>query len=104
MASSDEEMTYFRSQRLARLATVGRDGQPDVAPLGFDWADTQARAGARVGWLCAGFDQQRIGKTIGDEVMSGGPSELVKPPRAPPDARIRHRDPTRGRTAPRTTH
>jgi Pyridoxamine 5'-phosphate oxidase len=30
MAFSDEEVAYLRSQPLARLATVNKDGQPDV--------------------------------------------------------------------------
>jgi pyridoxamine 5'-phosphate oxidase family protein len=29
------EVAYLRSQRLARLATVGPDGQPHVTPVGF---------------------------------------------------------------------
>jgi pyridoxamine 5'-phosphate oxidase family protein len=29
------EATYLQSQRLARIATVGRDGQPHVVPVAF---------------------------------------------------------------------
>jgi pyridoxamine 5'-phosphate oxidase family protein len=29
------EIAYFQSQRLARIATVGPDGQPHVVPVGF---------------------------------------------------------------------
>jgi pyridoxamine 5'-phosphate oxidase family protein len=32
---SDKEITYLQSQRLARIATVSSDGEPDVAPVGF---------------------------------------------------------------------
>ena len=32
---SAAEITYLESQRLARLATAGRDGQPHVVPLAF---------------------------------------------------------------------
>jgi len=32
---SPAEITYLESQRLARLATAGRDGQPHVVPLAF---------------------------------------------------------------------
>jgi pyridoxamine 5'-phosphate oxidase family protein len=31
------EIEYLRSQRLGRLATVGRDGQPHVVPLTFSF-------------------------------------------------------------------
>jgi pyridoxamine 5'-phosphate oxidase family protein len=37
MPFSDEEITYLRSQRLARLATVASDGQPDVVPVGYEF-------------------------------------------------------------------
>ena len=36
MAFTDEEIEYLRSQRLARLATVAPDGQPDVVPVGYE--------------------------------------------------------------------
>lgn len=39
MTFTDQEMVYLRSQRLARLATVAADGQPDNAAVGFDVAD-----------------------------------------------------------------
>ncbi len=34
---SEDEIAYLRSQMLARLATLGRDEQPDVVPLGFEF-------------------------------------------------------------------
>ena len=37
MSFTDEEMAYLQSQRLARIATVGPDGQPDVVPVGFEF-------------------------------------------------------------------
>ncbi|HYR61400.1 MAG TPA: PPOX class F420-dependent oxidoreductase [Actinomycetota bacterium] len=37
---SQEETEYLRSQPLARLATVSQDGQPDVAPVGFEFDGT----------------------------------------------------------------
>ncbi len=40
MSFTGEEVTYLRSQRLARLATVSEDGQPDVVPVGFDFDGT----------------------------------------------------------------
>jgi pyridoxamine 5'-phosphate oxidase family protein len=33
----DIEIAYLRSQPLARLATVGPDGQPDNSPVGFEF-------------------------------------------------------------------
>lgn len=36
---SDKEIAYLQSQRLGRLATVAPDGQPDVAPVGFQFED-----------------------------------------------------------------
>jgi len=40
MAFTDEEHGYLTSQPLARLATVGPDGQPDVVPVGFEYDGT----------------------------------------------------------------
>jgi pyridoxamine 5'-phosphate oxidase family protein len=40
MAFNEEEKAYLSSQRLARLATVSPDGQPDVAPVGFEFDGT----------------------------------------------------------------
>jgi len=38
---SPAEITYLASQRLARIATAGRDGQPHVVPVSFRYnADT----------------------------------------------------------------
>ncbi|HXR27913.1 MAG TPA: PPOX class F420-dependent oxidoreductase [Candidatus Baltobacteraceae bacterium] len=34
---SDLELTYLASQRLGRLATVGRDGAPHVVPVSFSY-------------------------------------------------------------------
>src|SRR5688572_7709094 len=39
MSFTEEELAYLRSQPLARLATVGPDGQPDVAPVAFEVDD-----------------------------------------------------------------
>jgi pyridoxamine 5'-phosphate oxidase family protein len=36
MSFTEEEVAYLRSQRLARIATVAPDGQPDVVPVGFE--------------------------------------------------------------------
>jgi pyridoxamine 5'-phosphate oxidase family protein len=36
---TNDELAYMRSQRLGRIATVGRDGQPDNAAVGFQVGD-----------------------------------------------------------------
>ena len=34
---SDQEIAYIKSQRIARIATVSAQLQPDVAPVGFEF-------------------------------------------------------------------
>jgi pyridoxamine 5'-phosphate oxidase family protein len=34
---TEKESAYLKSQRLARIATVAKDMQPDVAPVGFEF-------------------------------------------------------------------
>ena len=34
---TEKERAYLKSQRLARIATVAPDGQPDVVPVGFEF-------------------------------------------------------------------
>lgn len=34
---SEAEVNYLKSQRLARLATVSKSGQPDVVPVGLEF-------------------------------------------------------------------
>ncbi|MFG1707495.1 pyridoxamine 5'-phosphate oxidase family protein [Nonomuraea sp. M3C6] len=48
MSFTDEELAYLRSQPLARVATLGADGQPDVVPLAFEY-DGWNMAGEPVG-------------------------------------------------------
>ena len=36
---TNDELAYMRSQRLGRIATVGPDGQPDNAAVGFQVGD-----------------------------------------------------------------
>ena len=47
MAFTEEEAAYLRSQPLARIATVGPGGQPDVAPVGFEFDGTYLYVGGR---------------------------------------------------------
>jgi pyridoxamine 5'-phosphate oxidase family protein len=37
MSFTEEEIAYLRAQRLARIATVAADGQPDVMPVGYQF-------------------------------------------------------------------
>ena len=37
MSFTDGEVSYIRSQRLARIATTTSDGQPDVTPVGYEF-------------------------------------------------------------------
>lgn len=34
---SEKERDYLKTQKLARIATASTDGQPDVAPVGFEF-------------------------------------------------------------------
>src|SRR3972149_1602809 len=34
---TEKEITYLKSQQLARIASVSADGQPDVMPVGFEF-------------------------------------------------------------------
>ena len=34
---SKPEVDYLKTQRLARIATVSQDGQPDLVPVGFEY-------------------------------------------------------------------
>ena len=45
MSFTDAEAAYLRSQRLARIATVSPDGQPDVVPVGFEFDGTHLYVG-----------------------------------------------------------
>ena len=45
MPFSEQETAYLRSQRLARIATVSADGQPDVVPVGFEFDGTYLYVG-----------------------------------------------------------
>ncbi|MDQ3662393.1 MAG: PPOX class F420-dependent oxidoreductase [Actinomycetota bacterium] len=40
MSFTQQEVTYLRSQPLARIGTVSSEGQPDAAPVGFEFDGT----------------------------------------------------------------
>jgi pyridoxamine 5'-phosphate oxidase family protein len=45
MSFTDDEVAYLHSQRLARIATVSPDGQPDVVPVGYEFDGTHFYVG-----------------------------------------------------------
>lgn len=55
MAFTPEEIAYIDSQPLARVATAGPDGQPDVVPVGFRFDGTHF-------WI-GGFNPTRTRRT-----------------------------------------
>ena len=44
---TEQEVAYLKSQRLARIATVSNDRQPDVTPVGFEFDGTFFYVGGR---------------------------------------------------------
>jgi len=44
---SEKEVAYIKSQRLARIATVSKKQQPDVAPVSFEFDGTYFYVGGR---------------------------------------------------------
>ncbi|HZO35776.1 MAG TPA: PPOX class F420-dependent oxidoreductase [Solirubrobacteraceae bacterium] len=47
MSFTDEEIAYMKSQPLARIATVGQDGQPDAVPVVFEYDGSHFYIGGR---------------------------------------------------------
>ncbi|MFC5747293.1 PPOX class F420-dependent oxidoreductase [Actinomadura rugatobispora] len=67
MSFTEEETAYLRSQRLARIATAAPDGQPDVAPVGFEFDGTHVYVG--------GMDPARTRKFR--NVQAGNPKVAI---------------------------
>ncbi|MFB9837930.1 PPOX class F420-dependent oxidoreductase [Actinoallomurus acaciae] len=67
MSFNQEEIAYLRSQRLARIATVDPDGQPDVVPVGFEFDGTHVYVG--------GLDPARTRKFR--NVQAGNPKVAI---------------------------
>lgn len=44
---TEKEVAYLQSPRLARIATVAPDGQPDVTPVGFEFDGDRFYVGGR---------------------------------------------------------
>jgi hypothetical protein len=58
MSFTQQEIDYIRTQRLARVATVGPDGQPDVVPVGFEYDGTHFPDFRR----CEAHDRPELGR------------------------------------------
>jgi pyridoxamine 5'-phosphate oxidase family protein len=74
---SEEETAYLRSQRLARIATVSADGQPDVVPVGFEFDGTYLYVGGLDPAKTRKFRNVRAGNTkvalVIDDLVSAAP-------------------------------
>jgi pyridoxamine 5'-phosphate oxidase family protein len=77
MAFTEEELAYLKSQPLARLATVGPEGQPDVAPVGFEFDGTCFYVGGRAPEQTRKFRNVRAGQVkvaiVVDDLVSTDP-------------------------------
>ena len=77
MSFSDEEVAYLRSQRLARLATVAPDGQPDVVPVGFEFDGRYLYVGGMAPARTRKFRNLQAGNTkvalVIDDLVSTNP-------------------------------
>ncbi|WP_020575466.1 PPOX class F420-dependent oxidoreductase [Actinopolymorpha alba] len=77
MSFSEEEIAYLRSQPLARIATVSADGQPDVAPVGFEFDGTYVYVGGLDPARTRKFRNVRAGNTkvalVIDDLLSANP-------------------------------
>lgn len=74
MAFSDEELEYLKSQRIARLATVGSDGQPDAVPVGFEYDGTHLYIGGVDPVRTRKFRNVRAGNTKVAVILDDLPS------------------------------
>jgi pyridoxamine 5'-phosphate oxidase family protein len=77
MSFSAEEIAYLRSQPLARIATVSAEGQPDVAPVGFEFDGTYVYMGGIDPAKTRRFHNVRAGNTkvaiVVDDLVSADP-------------------------------
>jgi pyridoxamine 5'-phosphate oxidase family protein len=61
MSFTPEEIAYLGAQPLARLATVGPDGQPDVVPLAFEFDGTRFWVGGSAAAVAATRKFRNVG-------------------------------------------
>src|SRR5919202_1188805 len=82
---TEDEIDYLRSGLLGRLATVGRDGTPHVAPVGFSY-------NAELGTIDVGGHDMANTKKFRDVARSGRAALVVddvQPPWQPRGIEIR---------------
>lgn len=63
MSFTEEEIAYLLSQRLARIATVAADGQPDVMPVGYQFDGKHIYVGGMNPVKTRKFSNVRSGNT-----------------------------------------
>jgi pyridoxamine 5'-phosphate oxidase family protein len=77
MSFTGEEIAYLRSQRLARIATVSPDGQPDVVPVGYEYDGRHLYVGGRDPARTRKFRNVRAGQAkvalVIDDLVSTDP-------------------------------
>ncbi len=77
MSFTAEEIAYLHSQRLARIATVSADGQPDVVPVGYEYDGTHLYVGGMDPVKTRKFRNVQAGNTkvalVVDDLVSADP-------------------------------
>ena len=77
MSFTEEEIAYLRTQRLARIATVSADGQPDVMPVGYQFDGQYFYVGGMNPVKTRKFRNVRAGNTkvalVVDDLVSVNP-------------------------------
>ncbi len=84
---SQDELEYLRSGRLGRIATVGRDGTPHVAPVGFSYNE-------QIDTIDVGGRDMANTKKFRDVAQSGRAALVVddvRPPWRPRGVEVRGR-------------
>ena len=95
-AFTEDEVKYLRSGLLGRLATVGRDGTPHIAPVGFSY-------NADLGTIDVGGRDMAHTKKFRDVARSGRAAFVVDdvlPPWRPRGIEIRGRAEALGEPRP----
>jgi pyridoxamine 5'-phosphate oxidase family protein len=77
MSFTEEEIAYLRTQRLARIATVAADGQPDAMPVGYQFDGKDFYVGGMNPVKTRKFRNVRAGNTrvalVIDDLVSVNP-------------------------------